>query len=83
MAKENTKSKERPEKLAFVGSRLEAESEFKSPYWGLSYDFPWNPDPLCPGNNYDIYDEMADDDQIKSVISIKKDMTKIYTSLIQ
>ena len=46
----------------------------KSPYWALSYNFPYNPDPLCSGNNYNIYDEMIDDDQVKSVISIKKDM---------
>lgn len=61
-------------KVALIGENLKAESEFRSPYWSLSYDFPWNPDPLCSGNNYNIYDEMKDDDQIKSAISVKKDM---------
>lgn len=58
----------------FIGSKGEAESELKTPYWALSYNFPYNPDPLCSGNNYAIYDEMIDDDQVKSAIAIKKDM---------
>lgn len=71
--KENSKSKN-PDKIIFIGSKLEAESTFRTPRWSLSYNFPWNPDPLCNGNNYDIYDEMIDDDQIKSALSVKKDM---------
>lgn len=70
--KYNRTEEERP--LPLIGSRSKAESELKTPYWGLSYNFPWNPDPLCAGNNYSIYDEMIDDDQVKAVLSIKKDM---------
>ena len=70
----NYEKADKPKKVPFVGAKTQAESEFKSPYWGLSYDFPYNPDPLCSGNNYDIYDEMVDDDQVKSAISVKKDM---------
>lgn len=55
-------------------SLKESETFFKSPYWGLSYDFPWNPDPLCSGNNYSTYDEMREDEQIKACLSLKKDM---------
>jgi hypothetical protein len=48
-------------------------SDFRSPYWRDSYNFPWNPDPLCRSNNYSIYDEMRDDDQVKVCLSLKKD----------
>lgn len=68
------KAKNRPDKGILAGSPLEAESLYKSPYFPESYDFPYNPDPLCSGNNYDIYDEMRDDDQVKVAINIKKDL---------
>jgi len=75
-AKASTSKKRKfaADKTVILGSVSEAESYFKSPYWGLTYKFPFNPDPLCSGNNYDIYDEMFNDDQVKSVINIKKDM---------
>ena len=57
-----------------IGSVLEAESYFKSPYYHDSYYFPFNPDPHCRGNNYKTYDEMRDDDQIKVALSFKKDI---------
>jgi len=57
-----------------VGSKSEAETFFKSPVWQLAWQFPYNPDPLVPGNNYRIYDEMLEDDQVKAVLSFKKDM---------
>lgn len=57
-----------------VGSVLEAESYFKSPYYHDSYYFPFNPDPHCRGNNYKTYDEMRDDDQVKVALSFKKDI---------
>lgn len=56
------------------GSVLEAESLFITSDYTPSFDFPWNPDPLARGNNYHIYDEMRSDDQIKAVLSIKKDL---------
>lgn len=37
-----------------------------------SFQFPWNPDPLVPGNDYKIYDEMLQDDQVKAVLHLKK-----------
>lgn len=64
----------KPAAPIFVGSYLEAESYFKSPYFRDSYYLPWNPDPLARGNNYSIYDEMRDDDQVKVAISFKKDI---------
>lgn len=57
-----------------IGSLLEAQTYFKSPYYHDSYYFPFNPDPLCRGNNYKIYDEMRDDDQVKVALSFKKDI---------
>lgn len=57
-----------------VGAQLEAQTLFKSPAFPDSYLFPYNPDPLCSGNNYDIYDEMRMDDQVKAAVSVKKDM---------
>lgn len=66
--------KEKEKIPILIGSSNETESFFKSPYWQLSYHFPWNPDPLCPGNSYVIYDEMHNDDQVKSALAIKKDM---------
>ena len=74
--KQNYKNEkqDKPEKIPFIGSKTQAESEFKSPNWALSYEYPYNPDTLCSGNNYDIYDEMVVDDQIKSALSVKKDM---------
>ena len=62
------------QRAILIGSNSEAETYFKSPYWGLSYHFPYNPDPLASGNNYAIYDEMIDDDQVKAALSVKKDM---------
>lgn len=57
-----------------IGSKIEAISLFRSPYYLPSYRFPYNPDPLARGNNYKIYDDMQDDDQVKAAVSIKKDM---------
>lgn len=67
-------SKINPEQAYAAGGKLEADSLFKSPYYPDSYDFPYNPDPLCPGNNYSTYDSMRDDDQVKAALSLKKDM---------
>lgn len=55
-----------------VGSKLEAESLYISSQFPDSFIFPYNPDPLVDGNDYRIYDEMKDDDQIKVAMSIKK-----------
>lgn len=63
-----------PRGLTMVGSKMEAKSIFRSPYFFPSFQFPYNPDPLCKGNSYRIYDEMQDDDQIKSALAVKKDM---------
>lgn len=60
--------------MDLVGSPLEAATTFLSSDYTPSYDFPYNPDQLVPSNNYDIYDEMRNDDQVKAAISIKKDM---------
>lgn len=73
--KKSSKDKEQGKApVVLVGSPLEAKTLYKSPYFQDSYDFPYNPDPLVPGNDYSIYDEMKDDDQVKAVIAIKKDM---------
>jgi len=56
-----------------TGSEGEAQTLFRSPNFQPSYIFPYNPDDLCNGNNYDIYDEMKDDDQVKVCVSLKKD----------
>jgi len=50
----------------------EEESFFVSPYYQSSYIFPYNPDSLCQLNNYDTYDEMRFDDQVKAVMALKK-----------
>ena len=63
-----------PQSYELVGSPLEAASLYQSPQYLPSYDFPYNPDPLVGNNTYTVYDEMRDDDQIKAVVSIKKDM---------
>lgn len=55
-----------------VGSETEAQSLYKSPIYEPSFIFPYNPDPLCSGNSYDIYDEMMNDDQVKATIAMKK-----------
>ncbi len=68
--------------LEFQGRDLEAnvlfpptaKSAYKSSDFTESFDFPFNPDPLAQGNNYRIYDEMRDDDQVKAAISTKKDI---------
>lgn len=60
-------------KIVIVGSSNEAKTYFKTSDWRPSYEYPYNPDSLCPGNNYDTYDEMRRDDQIKAVLSLKKD----------
>jgi SPP1 gp7 family putative phage head morphogenesis protein len=59
-----------------AGGKLETTEQtfFKSPYYQSSYDFPYNPDTLCAGNNYNTYDEMRHDDQVKAALSLKKDM---------
>lgn len=64
----------KPSPIFQVGSALEAESYFKSPYYQDSYYFPFNPDPLCRGNSYKVYEEMADDDAVKVALSFKKDI---------
>lgn len=57
-----------------VSGKLEADSLFVSSYYPDSFQFPYNPDPLVRGNNYSIYDEMRDDDQVKVCLALKKDM---------
>lgn len=59
---------------AKVSGKLEADTLFKSSYYPDSFQFPYNPDPLVRSNNYTIYDEMRDDDQVKVALSLKKDM---------
>lgn len=49
-------------------------SDFRSSYYAPSYDFPYNPDPLCAGNRYDTYDEMRKDDQVKACLALKKNL---------
>lgn len=66
------KSKQ-PTPIVLTGSAGEAESLFQSPQYAPSYTFPWNPDPLCSGNSYRIYDEMRHDDQVKAAVALKKD----------
>lgn len=56
------------------GSPNQPETTYKSSYFQDSYYFPWNPDRLSTNNLYKIYDEMKDDDQVKSAISYKKDI---------
>lgn len=56
------------------GKSGQPDSTFLSPDFQDSYIFPWNPDPLSQSNSYRIYDEMRHDDQIKVVLSLKKDM---------
>ena len=46
----------------------------RSPVYQDSYQYPYNPDPHCFSNDYHIYDEMRDDEQVKAAISMKKDM---------
>lgn len=67
-------AKESPLKefVILAGSRREAETLFLSPQYAKSFLFPWNPDPLVPGNDYKIYDEMKNDDQVKATIAMKK-----------
>lgn len=71
---ETPKGPQLPQSYDLVGSPLEAVSLYQSPQYLPSYDFPYNPDPLVGNNTYTVYDEMRDDDQVKAVISIKKDM---------
>ena len=67
--------KRKPNPKPKVGSDYGQEkADFISSYYAKSFKFPYNPDPLVSGNNYSIYDEMRDDPQIKSTLSIKKDM---------
>lgn len=49
-------------------------SDQRSSYHQQSYLYPYNPDPLCSGNRYDTYDEMRKDQQVKSCLSLKKDL---------
>lgn len=56
------------------GNQNEPQTVFLSPYYSEGYRFPYNPDTLVSGNNYRIYDEMRDDDQVKIVLAFKKDM---------
>ena len=55
-----------------TGSKLESSTLFQSPNYAPSFTFPYNPDPLVSGNDYKIYDEMTEDDQIKSTLAYKK-----------
>lgn len=50
------------------------ESTLKSTTYRDAYQYPYNPDPLCHGNNYETYDEMRHDDQVKATLSFKKDL---------
>lgn len=56
------------------GSLNNPQTTYKSSYFQDSYLFPWNPDSLSRNNNYAIYDEMVNDDQVKAAISFKKDI---------
>lgn len=60
------------EKGVIVGVKLEAETLFQSPYYPASFLFPYNPDSLVSGNDYSVYDEMRDDDQVKVALNLKK-----------
>lgn len=53
---------------------MQPTSDLRSPYFADSYLYPYNPDPLCSGNRYDTYDEMRKDQQVKSCLSLKKDL---------
>ena len=66
--------KRKSRSYSVANTPLEADTLFKSPYYSPSYDFPYNPDPLCASNSYAIYDEMRRDDQVKVAIGLKKDM---------
>ena len=45
----------------------------ESPYYESSYIKPYNPDDLYQKKgNYEIYDDMRDDDQVKAVLAFKK-----------
>lgn len=72
MSLRQASDKQLKEYIILAGSNLEARTLFESPQYQESYEFPYNPDPLARGNNYNIYDEMCSDDQIKAVIAIKK-----------
>lgn len=63
-------------KEARTGAPLQSslESFYISSDFPQSYDFPYNPEPLASGNNYDIYDEMRRDDQVRAALSVKKNM---------
>lgn len=71
VTKEKFSSEERRFEL-LVGSSSEAKTEFISPYYEPSYEFPWNPDKLVGGNSYKIYDDMRVDDQVKASLHLKK-----------
>lgn len=53
---------------------MEQKGIYRSSYFSDSYHFPYNPDPLAHGQQYSVYDEMKDDDQVKAAMSTKKDM---------
>ena len=59
---------------SLTGSLGNPETTYLSSYFQDGYHFPWNPDTYARGNSYKIYDEMKDDDQVKSALSFKKDM---------
>lgn len=69
-----TKERKTTEYQFLIASVGEAHTLYQSPYFPDSYSFPWNPDPLARGNNYNIYEEMRDDDQVKVALSFKKDL---------
>ena len=73
-SKLGSRVKRKPRLFVEADAPLEADTVLKSPYFRASYHYPYNPDTLVPGNDYSIYDEMRDDDQVKAVLSLKKDM---------
>lgn len=50
------------------------KSAYISSRFADSFRFPFNPDDLATGNNYDTYDEMRHDDQVKSALATKKNI---------
>ena len=57
-----------------AGGKLSSAEEtfFVTPDYSKAYQFPYNPDPLCSGNDYKTYDDMRMDDQVKAVLETKR-----------
>lgn len=70
----NPQLSSQPNLIFETAGKLEADTLFKSPYYPDSYKFPYNPDSLVKNNNYSVYDEMRDDDQVKVALNLKKDL---------